>query len=138
MPELNELQLEACARAGYEAFITVNHDTEKGALPHWEKLSRKARRDYMDDAADYIAGMTLEQLHEKHLAIFVEQGWTYAPVRDLKKKQAPEVVHWDQLNFVHRSNDYIVSEIVKTMARLFEELNSPAWGAISPEPPVNG
>ena len=68
-------------------------------------------------------------IFQMHLTIYRDQGWTHAPVRNLNKKQAPEVVPWDQLSFVHRANDYIVSEIVKTMARLFDELNSPAWGA---------
>lgn len=133
MPKLNAIQLEACARAGYEAMIsTCRVTTTGGELPHWNKLTKIARQDYMDDAADYLSGMTIEQIHEKQLGIMKELGWSYGPVKDEEKKQSPDIVTWDKLSFFHRSNDYIVFEIIKAMARIFEELNSPAWGAIQP------
>lgn len=67
---------------------------------------------------------TPEQSHEAWLARKLEEGWTYAEVKNVEAKQHPCILPYDQLPPEQKSKDYLFRGVVHALAGVAESLVS--------------
>lgn len=116
---MNNIQLEACARAAHEAnraYCIALGDTSQ---PSWETAPDWQRSSAVNGVRGVLEGNTPEQSHEGWLREKAEAGWKYGPVKDPEKKQHPCFVPYAELPPEQRAKDHIFVGVVKALIGAF-------------------
>ena len=115
--EIDEVKLEACARACHEAnraFCIAIGDTSQA---RWEDAPQWQRSSAINGVRGVIAGDGPEQSHESWLADKEASGWKYGPVKDAEKKEHPCCVSYAELPDEQKHKDGVFVGVALAMLK---------------------
>lgn len=117
---MNEIQIEAVARATHEAnraYCIALGDTSQ---PRWEDSEGWQRSSAINDINGVIDGNTPEQSHESWLREKGETGWKYGPVKNPEKKEHPCFVPYAKLPAEQKAKDHVFIGVARALIAAFE------------------
>lgn len=117
---MNDQQIEATARAAYEAnraWCLAHGDTSQ---PAWEDAADWQRTSVINGIKGVIAGNTPEESHKSWLKEKAATGWKYGPVKDPKKKEHPCFVPYDELPPEQKAKDHIFDGVARAFIEAWE------------------
>lgn len=115
-PDLNPVQLEACARAAHEvnrAWCIAHGDASQ---PTWDEAPGWQRSSALNGVVGVLAGNGPEQSHESWLAEKRATGWKYGPVKDPEKREHPCFVPYASLPPEQKAKDALFVNTVNALA----------------------
>lgn len=116
---LNGIQVEACARAAYEANRAYCLAIGDASQFDWETAPEWQRSSVRMGVAGVLAGNGPEQSHESWLAEKAATGWKYGPVKDPEKKEHPCFVPYAELPPEQQAKDHVFIGVVRAVASAF-------------------
>ncbi len=117
---MNEVQIEATARATHEAnrsWCLAHGDTSQPAwddAPDWQKTSA------INGIRGVLAGNTPEQSHESWLREKEATGWKYGAVKDPEKKEHPCFVPYADLPPEQKAKDLIFVSVANAFISAYK------------------
>lgn len=113
---MNNKILEACARAAHEtnrAFCIALGDNSQ---VNWENTSEELKKSCISGVEKALLGCTPEESHKNWSKNRIENGWKFGPVKDVEKKEHPNLVDYYQLSEEQRYKDTLFQAVVKYVA----------------------
>ena len=103
----------------YCAAIGDNTQTKWEDAPAWQQTSAESGVLFHLEHPE----ATAEQSHAEWLRVKVEDGWVWGPVKDVKLKQHPCCVPYEELPPEQRVKDHLFKACVETMRKHYEGEN---------------
>lgn len=92
------IDVEQVARTCHQALKTYSESIAEYHLSNWGDASERYRELMCIAVEIHLAGdFDAEVTHSSWVEEQLNQGWSYGPVRDVKKKQHPCIVPFNQL-----------------------------------------
>jgi len=116
---MNEIQIEATARATHEAnraWCLAHGDTTQLS---WDEAPEWQRTSAINGVRGVLAGNGPEQSHESWLAEKAATGWKYGPVKDPEKKEHPCFVSYAELPPEQKMKDHIFIGVARAFVAAF-------------------
>lgn len=116
---MNEVQIEATARATHEAnrsWCLAHGDASQ--MP-WDEAPEWQRTSLMNGVKGVLAGNGPEQSHEMWLAEKAATGWKYGPVKDPEKKEHPCFVPYAELPPEQKAKDHVFVGVARAFIAAF-------------------
>lgn len=121
---MNDVQIEAAARAAHEANRAYCIALGDNSQMDWETAPEWQRSSCINGVRGVLAGNGPEQSHESWLKEKTETGWKYGPVKDPEKKEHPCFVPYAELPESQKAKDDIFCAVVKQFIVSFILTNS--------------
>jgi hypothetical protein len=114
---LSSYILTACARSGHEANRAFSMVVGDNVHPPWEQVSEDQARSVCLGVVGILAhNHNPEQSHEVWRADKIADGWRYAAIKDVAKKEHNCLVNWADLPFEQQAKNELFVASVKSMA----------------------
>jgi hypothetical protein len=116
---MNELQIEATARATHEAnraWCLAHGDTSQ---PSWDDAPGWQRSSAINGVKGVLFGNDPEQSHESWLKEKAEAGWKFGPTKDPEKKEHPCFVPYAALPPEQKAKDHVFVGVAKAFIAAF-------------------
>lgn len=112
---MNPKNIEAAARAAYEAnrayCVALKHPTQ----PPWEQASEEDQASYAKRIRGVLAGNGPQQSHESWLVEKAAAGWKFGPVKDVEKKEHPCFRPYAELPPEQQYKDFLFIAVARAM-----------------------
>lgn len=84
----------------------------------WSKRSEAERKGAVEAVKTLVSNskVTPEELHEAWSSTKIEDGWKYAPVTDIKKKENSLLVPYSELSLNNKAKGHIFRGVVMSLA----------------------
>lgn len=118
---MNEIQIEATARATHEAsraWCLAHGDASQ--LP-WDQSPEWQRTSALNGVRGVLAGNGPEQSHESWLVEKADTGWKYGPVKDPEKKEHPCFVPYAALPPEQKAKDHVFVGVARAFIAAWNE-----------------
>lgn len=115
MLTLDKVEL-ICAEAAHEMNRIYCAALGDGSQVAWKDAPEWQRISALKGVVGVFSGNSPEKSHEGWLAEKKANGWKYGPVKDVKAKEHPCFVPYDQLSAADRQKDSIYVSTVRTMS----------------------
>ena len=118
------VDLMAIAHVCYEANRALQIEQNRLDIPigmPWEELSIEQKESIVVGVEKVLAGNSPMESHHDWVAIRVQQGWVWGPIKDEAKKQHPLLVPYADLSEQDRRKDYLFCAIVHALADTIAE-----------------
>lgn len=112
---MNDIHIEACARAAHEANRAYCIAIGDVSQPSWDDAPDWQKSSAINGVKGVIAGNGPEQSHESWLKEKADAGWKYGPVKDPDKKEHPCFVPYAALPPEQRRKDDVYVAVVRAM-----------------------